>query len=79
MKFFRFFSKKDCSRFTDNELLDMLRSGGQEQEKALECLHDRFWDLFSRALDFHISDAESLYEAYADALFALRDRVQADR
>lgn len=68
-----------CADYADAELMAMIRAGGASAEQALTCLYNLYFGLARQSMAHHQLDEAAVLDAYANALFALRDQVCAGK
>lgn len=73
------FPAKACQDYTDAELIAMLLAGGPAAERALDCLYKLYFDQARKSFQRHRLERETILDAYANALMALRDQVLAGK
>ncbi|MEL6652390.1 MAG: sigma-70 family RNA polymerase sigma factor [Bacteroidota bacterium] len=63
------------SPFSDQEVIEGIRTGGVEQEKWLQKLYDEHFTLVYSALKKHKVSQQQALDAYSDALIELRKKI----
>lgn len=72
-------SKRNCSEYTDSDFVRLLTGSEAESNQAINCLHDLYFDLANKAINFHQLAETDVYDVYTDSLLELRKNVQAGK
>lgn len=63
---------KKCEEMTDEELVSMIQAGGSERRKAINCLFQKYFELFEIKFRQHgILTEDEVLSAFSDSIVAL--------